>query len=400
MTLRQRAQRFQGGLGPTTRGSLFYFGFLGAMGMFLPFLNVYFRQDLGFSGRQIGVLALIQPFMMMLVAIPVASLADQRRWRIPLLRASIIGLSVMFLLAMFPHAFVFWVIFRAIMALVGSPAMPLADSIIARMSLTHKLNYGSMRLWGSISFAVMASSCGMIWERLGLSLMLPTTGLVFLLVIGTASMLEEGPPRDTEASKVGMWRILRQDMGLAVLALISFLIGAAVYMSIVFDGIYMHHLGGTQGMVGFMFGLTAFSELPTLQYSHTLMRRLGGPRTLLLADGLLIVAFIGYSAAWQPWMLLVTAAIKGLGFGLFWASNVRLISERAPEHLASTVQTIVTTCTFGLAPVTMSVISGEMLDAFGPRSIFIVATCSVVGTAIVLLLALARGIFDVEPSDV
>jgi len=381
------------------RGSLFYFGFFGAMGMFLPFLTVYFRQDLGFSGRQIGFLSLVQPLIMLLVAIPIASLADHKRWRVLLLKISILGFSIMMMFAIFPRSFLFWMCCRFIMALFASPATPLADSMIARMALTHKLNYGSMRLWGSVSFAVMAASCGMIWEHIGLRMMLPITGMVILFVIGSASLLEEGPPRSTDTHSVGMWHILRQDMGLVVLAMTSFLMGGSVYMSVTFDGIYMTDLGGTQGMIGFMFGLTAFSEPPTMHYSQALIQRLGGPKTLLMACGVMLMGFIGYSLAWEPWMLLITAAIKGLGFGLFWVTNVRLTSERAPEHLASTIQSIITTASFGIAPVIVSPISGELFDAFGPRAIFFGTTACVSGAVIMLLVALARGIFRHDVCD-
>jgi MFS family permease len=304
----------------------------------------------------------------------------------------------MLMVTMFPRSFLFWVCCRAIMALFASPVTSLADSMISRMALTHKLNYGSMRLWGSLSFALMAATCGMLWERIGLRMMLPVTGLVFFcVVIVSAGLLDEGPPRNTDTPKVGMWHILRQDMGLTVLTMASFLIGASVYLSVTFDGIYMTHLGGTQSMIGFMFGLTAFSELPTMHYNPALIRRFGGPHMLIVASGVMAAAFIGYSLAWEPWMLLVTAAIKGLGFGLFWAVNIRLISERAPEHLASTVQSIVTTATFGVAPVIFSLIGGEMLDAFGPRSIFFTTSACTCGAALILLIALARGIFQREP---
>jgi len=363
------------------------------MGMFLPFLSVYFRQDLGFSGRQIGILSLIQPLLMMLVAIPAASLADHRRWRVSLLQVGILGAAIMLIVAMFPRSFLLWIGCRSLMALFAGPTMPLADSIIARMALTHRLNYGSMRLWGSLSFAVMAAGCGLVWEQVGLRPMLPLTGLALLLVIIWASLLEEGPPRNPDAPKIGMRHILQNDMGLTVLTMTSFLIGASVYMSVVFDGIYMTHLGGTQSMIGFMFGLTAFSEPPTMHYSQALIRRFGGPQILLIACLLMVTAFVGYSLAWEPWMLLLTAAVKGLGFGLFWAGNVRLTSERSPEHLTSTVQSIVTTAAFGVAPIIVSPISGELFDAFGPRSIFFATTACTGGAALILIIALARGVF-------
>ncbi len=392
--IRQYTQQFQTRLQPVARGSLFYFGYFGAMGMFLPFLTVYFREDLGFSGRQIGILSLVQPLVMLVIAIPIATLADHKRWRVSLLQVGILGFGIMQMVAIFPRSFLFWVCCRSIMALFASPATPLADSMIARMALTHKLNYGSMRLWGSLSFAAMAASCGIIWEQIGLRMMLPMTGLILFFVTASVGLLEEGPPRNTDMPNIGMWRILRQDVGLTVLTMTSFLIGASIYMSVTFDGIYMTHLGGTQSMIGFMFGLTAFSEPPTMHYSQALIRRFGGPNILLVACGLMLTAFIGYSLAWEPWMLLVTAAMKGLGFGLFWAGNVHLTSKRAPEHLASTVQSIVTTASFGVAPVIVSLISGEMFDAFGPRSIFFATSACTGGAALILIIALARRVFS------
>jgi MFS family permease len=230
--------------------------------------------------------------------------------------------------------------------------------------------------------------------------MLPVTGISMLLVIAFTFLLEEGPPRAYALPSDGIWRLLRQDMGLVVFFVSSFLIGAAIYMSVMFDGIYMTSLGGTQGMVGFMFGLTAFSEPPTMHYSQALIRRLGGPRSLLLAYGVLLVAFVGYSFAWQPWMLLVTSAVKGLGFGLFWTGTIQQISIRAPEHLASTAQSLLNTSTFGVAPVVVSLLSGELFDIFGPRSVFIAAVVSVAGAILVLSTALLRGVFREKSSEV
>jgi PPP family 3-phenylpropionic acid transporter len=377
---------------PLKRGSMFYLGFFGVVGMVLPFMNLYFRQELGFSGRQIGILAVFPPLMTLLIGIPVASLADRRRWRVPLLTGAVIGFGLVLVLCVFPHTFIAWAALRLAMALFIGPLLPLADSLIARMSIRHHLNYGSMRLWGSIGFALSAVGGGVLWEQIGFGAMFIIAGVSLLPVLLFASRLEEGPI-DIEQQVRPSLGEMRQDLGLVVLVVASFLVGASVHASVVFDGIYMNSLGGTQLFVGLMFGLAAFSELPTMRYREVIARHFGGPNTLLLAYGLLITAFLGYTLVWQPWMLFLTVTIKGLGFGLFFVSTVRLTSERTPESWASTVQSVITASAFGLAPLIATPLGGELYDRFGPKAVFLGGTLSVVGAALVLSVAIIGGVF-------
>lgn len=387
-----RIKLFQNSLSPRKRGSLFYLGFFGVIGMFLPFINVYFRQDLGFSGRQIGILSLFPPLMTFLVAIPVASLADRRHWRVPLLIGTIGGFGFVLLLAAFPSTFVVWIGLRLLMAFSICPAFPLADSMIARMSSRYRLNYGSMRLWGSLSFALAAIGCGTLWEHLGFRTMFVVAGLSFFPVMFFASRLEEGPVAIEHQKSSSLWKI-RRDPGLIVLIIASFFVGASIHISVTFDGIYMGYLGGTQAFIGLLFGVAAFSELPTLHYREAIARRLTGPKTLLLGYGLFITAFLGYVAVWRPWMLLLMGMIKGLAFGLFQSSTVRLVSDRVPQNRASTVQSLVRMSAFGLAPLIASPLGGELLDRFGPKAIFLGNSLLVGGAALVLAFAIVKGIF-------
>ncbi|MBD3307245.1 MFS transporter [candidate division KSB3 bacterium] len=379
-------------LSPLSRGALFYLGFFGIMGMFLPFLNVYFRQDLGFSGRQIGILSLLYPLVRLTLIIPIASLADQRLWRIPILKVSLIGVSVMLVLASLPRTFFVWIPLRLVMALFLSPIIPLADSLIARMAIRHRLNYGTMRLWGSFSFALLAVGCGLLWEWIGFRAMFLLSGMFYLPLVGVASHLEEEPVTIDHQMEQSFWE-LRRDRGFVVLVITSFFIGASIYTSIMFDGIYMNALGGTQAFVGLMFGVSALSELPTMHYSDAIASRLSGPKTLLLAYSLFMLAFGGYVAAWHPAVLLPMAMIKGLGFGLFYVGTVRLVSERAPEKWASTGQSIINMSAFGLAPVIVSPVSGELYDLFGAKAIFAGGTFLGGTAALILGIAIIKGVY-------
>ncbi len=376
---------------PLKRGALFYLGFWGVMGMFAPFLNVYFRQVLGFSGRQIGFLSIFFPLMTLVIAMPVSHLADRRNWRVAILTFAVAGFGLSLLLGWFPQRFRVWGVLMCGLALFFGPIIPLADSLIARMAIRHDLNYGSMRLCGSLSFAITATICGILWEYTGFSAMFLLAGLSFFPVALLASGLEESTVSE-QKKKPGLSEI-RKDAGLVMLIIASFLVGASVHLSILFDGIYMNSLGGTQTLVGLMFGLSAFCELPTMQYSTRIARFISCPKTLLLGYSLLIMAFIGYTLVQQPVVLLCMAMVKGSGFGLFYVNTVRLTHERVSEDWAATVQSILTASAFGLAPLIASPLGGEIYDRLGVQSIYIFNTLCVTGALLIMSTSILRGIF-------
>jgi PPP family 3-phenylpropionic acid transporter len=309
---------------------------------------------------------------------------------------AITGLGVMLLLVRLPQTFVFLAPLWLMVTALFSPVIPLADSIIARMSLRHGLNYGSMRLWGSVGFALTAVGCGALWERLGFRMMFVIASISLFFVLFLASRLLEESPASSIRQDNPSFREIGQDGGLLILLVTSFFVGASINTSIIFDGIYMSSLGGTGALIGLMFSLAACGELPMMYYRDAIARRLSGPKTLLLSYGLFIMAFSGYALAWHPWMLLCMAMIKGLGFGLFFVSAVQFLNERVPESWASTVQSLFAASTFGLAPLIAAPLGGELYDRFGPKAVFVGGSLFVTGAALIMLVAMLKGIVTEE----
>lgn len=372
---------------------MFYAAFFGVFGMVTPFLNVYFREGLGFSGRQIGLLSMFSPLMSLIVAIPLASIADRYRCRIPMLITAIIGYATLMTFARLPRTFAVWAAVWLMATMFSSLTSPMADSLIARMSFRHGLNYGSMRMWGSATFAISAVICGGLWERFGLHAMFLSAGIIFFPTALFAFGLEEDRSAVVKSAPKMPLRAVLRDKPLLYLLAITFFVGAATTTSVAYDGIYMNALGGSGLFIGLLFSLSAFSELPLMHFRGQIVRKLNTPNTLLLACAFFCIAFAGYAVAWRPWMLLLTTIVKGMGYGLFLASAVQFISERVPEHVASTVQSIFTATMSGLAPLTAAPIAGELYDRFGVKAVFFFITFSAATATLLLLTTIANGVF-------
>lgn len=276
-----------------------YLGYWGIVGVYAPFINVYFLR-LGLSGREIGLLGSLLPLVTLLVAI----------------------------------------------------------------------------------------GCGALWERIGYGLMFALAGLLFLPVVGAALLLEEGRTEVLRARSSP--RVLRRDSALLALLLASFLVGAAIGADIIFSGIFMDGLGGGGLLIGAVLGVSAFSELPAMRYGGTIARRLGGPTTLLIAFALLAAGYAGTALATRPWMLLGLAILKGLGFALYFVSSVRLMDERVPPELASTIQALNAAGAWGLAPLVANPLNGALYDALGVRAVYAGCTVLMLLAALVILVSARR----------
>lgn len=371
---------------PATIGAAYYGFFWPMVALYAPFFNVYLLA-LGFSGTQIGILAAVFPLFALVVAPALTSLADQRGWRLRLLQLSLIGWAVVLLLFRFPTSFVPFLLLVILEAAMRSPSLPIADGIIARMANRHRLNYGDMRLWGSVGFAAVSILSGMAWQQVGYRAMFLAAALAAVPALLIARKLEEGELAVGNGRRSTIF--LLQDKGLIILYTTAFLMGMALFSTFVFAGVFMTQLGGSETQIGLLFGLSALAEVPIMRRSGLIVQRLQGPQALLLAMGLLGLSLFSHAVAWSPTVLIIAGLIKGIGYGLFFVVMVQLLDERAPTGWNSTAQSMFQAAFLGLAPLLTTILSGYIFDVWGADLLFGLMT-AVVGLSIILLLLALR----------
>lgn len=373
-------------LSPFTRGALFYGIFWGHHALLWPFLNVYLV-GLGISGWQIGVINALTPAMTVLVAPAITSLADRKARRAALLAAFYGALSLSYILLGAARSFYGVLACALVLAFCYSPTVPLADALVIRMGVRHVVDYGRMRLWGSVTFAVITILMGFVWARLGMRWMFPAAAAGALATALSASLLDEEAPVSRRTHSP--WQLLIHDRGLLALFVATVLVGAALQIGFVFSSVYMRHMGGDASMVGLWNGLSAASEIPMMFIGGGLVRRLGGVPAILLSYGLLILGYFGSFLAWAPWVLLVTGAVVGAGFGLFFIATVTTFDRYAPENWSASVQAMVNVGAFGVAPFVASFVGGLVYDAW-PAGIYAVSTGLSLMAAMVLMGLITR----------
>jgi PPP family 3-phenylpropionic acid transporter len=251
------------------------------------------------------------------------------------------------------------------------------------MSVKHSIDFGKVRLGGSIGFALCSILFGMFLNIAGFRWLFWAAFIGYLFVSVVSLFLEEQAP--VEHRERYSFGIIRQNRVLKTILATSFLVVGAMNMGLVFVGVYMRHLGGGEDMIGLYSGVSAGLELPVMFLSGKIIRRLGGVRSLLVGYTLYGMSFLVAGLAISPLMLLASTLLRGPGFALFMTTTIVLLDQNAGKWSAMT-QAINTMGAFGIAPLIGAPLGGLIFDLFGPGKVFLVCSAMIL-TAIVILYA-------------
>ena len=376
---------------PVVRGALYYFGYWGVIGFYVPFLFVHFK-EIGLSGTQIGIFATMLPLLMLTSAPYIAGIADRWRARVRILAVCITLTGISILLLGTSDNYLVLAPLMLLMSVVRSPIAGIGDGIVAKMAVQHNVNFGAMRMWGSFGFASIAILSGYIWQQTGYAPMFVVACIGFIPVALIALLLDE---EEIPPPQGATWGPLLRDPAMRTVLLVAFLMAGSLSMSGTFEGILMSSLGGGGLYIGLLLGVTGLSEIPMMRNASRLTAWLGAERTWMLGCGIIAVAHLAYAIAWSPIVLLIAAILRGSGFGLSFVMMVSIVAKRAPAGLAASSQAAVSAAGWGLAPLIGIPLSGMLFDATGgAKSVFLVCMVMACGAVATIAIGIWRGVFE------
>jgi PPP family 3-phenylpropionic acid transporter len=319
------------------RVSLFYAALFLVIGVLLPFWPLWLEAR-GLSALEIGVILAAGQWVKVasnpLIARRVDRLGEARR---PLIVLSLASLASFALFAAV-EGFALLLAVSIVSAVCLSAFFPLGDSLGARAALAHGLDYGRMRLWGSLAF--IAASSGGGWVLAG-----RPPDLVLPMLLATSAMLVVAcialPAQETAAARgraAGWTALASRRLLLPMLA--ASVIQASHGVLYVVGSLHWHAAGHSKGTIGWLWALSVVVEVGLFAVGGGLLRRFG-------AGSFLLAGALGGLARWTlaaastdlP-ALVVIQLLHAATFAGVHLAIVDLIAREAPQGLANTVQSL------------------------------------------------------------
>lgn len=342
--------------------ALSYFTYFFSYGIFLPFWSVWLKGT-GLTPETIGLLlgaGLVARFLGSLLIAP--RISDPARLIFALRVLALC--TLLFALAFWAGHQVAWLMVVMVgFNLFFSPLVPLTDALANTWQKQVTMDYGRVRVWGSIAFVIGSALTGKLVS------LFDYRAILALLTLGTISMLlgmllrpsvmPQGQSRQQEVAGWAAWkRLIIQSW--RFLACVSLLQGAhAAYYG--FSAIYWQEAGYSASTVGYLWSLGVVAEVVVFTLSNRLFRRFSARDLLLLSAvcGVVRWGLMGWTTA-LPWLVIIQILHCGT-FTVCHLAAMRYIAARQGSEVIR-LQAVYSAVAMGGSIALMTIFAGFLFQ--------------------------------------
>ncbi len=376
------------------RVGLFFGAIFLVYGTQLPYLPVWLSWR-GLTSAEIGIIT-AAPLMARLIATPsVAFLADRSgKHRSILIVLTWGGLAALLMMA---QSGGFWPLFLLSMlsGLCLSTVMPLTETVAMAGVRRAGLDYGRMRLWGSLTFIAASFIGGWAVERWG-----PAAGIWAIaagaaLTVIAAHLLPQPVPETDQTAAKPRPRLRLADIGalMRTREMLAFLVAAGAVQSAhavlyTFGTLHWRAQGIGSTTIGLLWAIGVIAEIVLFLYSGAVMKRLGAITLLNIGAIASIVRWLVMSLDPPLAVLIPLQVLHGATYGAAHLGAIHFIARAVPEGQAGTAQALYATITAGIGMGGAMLLSGQVYDSWGGRTYLLMVGLSVL--ALIAGFALRR----------
>ena len=384
------------------RLSAFYGALFLILGIHLPFLPVWLDAR-GLSAQEIAIVTAAPLVLRVFVTPTTAVLADRTGRHRSLI--NILALVALLLAVLLSQMHGFWglLLLAVPFAIALSTIMPLTETIAVAGVRAYGLDYGRMRLWGSLSFVAAGFLCGWLIDETSAEAVI---GCLLAGVVATAACawaLPERANRDASAAphapsaaprvsrraSLAGWDEVRRLISTPVF--LGFLVAAGAVqgahgMFYAFGALAWQAQGISTVWIGALWAVAIAGEVLLFAYSSRVVAR-WGPAALLVAAGCASLVRWGMMALSPALPILVPLQLlHALTYGASHLAAMHFISRAVPESSQGTAQALYATMAMGVVIGGATLASGQLYAQIGAEAYFAMAALAAVGLAAALFV--------------
>ncbi len=378
------------GSAPSIRYAAYYGAVFLSLGVYLPFWPVFLKSR-GLDATEIGLLFALAAWIKVGSTPAIAQIADRTGCAKATLAATA-GLS----LVAFAGFFVargFWPILLVTMftAIWFHALIPLGESQTMAAVIERRLDYGRIRLWGSIAFIAGTVGAGALLTGrdpdLVPVLILAALGATLLATLALPARRAEAPV----AGRNGIMVLLRQRRFVLFLGAVSLMQAShAVYYG--FSALHWKAAGLSEATIGWLWAGGVIAEVLLFAVSGRLVARAGPPALLMIAGlgGVVRWSVLGATTALPA--LAAVQVLHALTFGAAHLGAMHFIARAAPPSLSATAQSVYAAVSGGIAMGLAMLAAGALYADYAGGAFLAMAVLSAGGAAVAgVLWRLTRG---------
>ena len=368
---------------PNRFRGFFFLQFFG-IGVFFSYAALYFA-SIGLPGWQTGLLLALVPLVGFLVQPLWGLLSDVYHIHRPMLVFACFGVAATMTGFSLTQDFRLLVLFTILHAIMRAPISILGNALALEFldqGTSHE-SFGSLRLWGSIGFAIASFSIGALFVGNTIWWIIPIYALSNLALALVALTI----PNAEVHGKV-LWRegisLLLSERVLVWYLLGVFLIGITLGIVNNFLAVYLVDISAAGWLIGVAFAISALVEVPLMARVPVFIKRWGIRLPLVAGVAVLPIRWLLYAIIDEPLLVLPTQVLHSIAMTSLLVIGVLYVDRLLAPKLRASGQSLYTASLHGLGPSIGLYIAGLIYQQAGIDLVWLLcAVISLAGTLII-----------------
>ena len=361
--------------------------FVAALGCY----QTLYLQSIGFTASNMGILnalcSCIGIAAMSFWGIYADSRNSVRRAELLLLLGCMVFYSLMpFVQTVFGNVLWPYFILCPICVLFRNPVGTFHENLIVRNCNELRLNYGRIRSFGSILFAISATF---------LVVLIPVKatfwvyGLCLIPVMVLTALARD--PKGSQLNKKTGTHVPLSELFKNRTYVLFLIFAFLFYIGVNFEGAfipyYMKEVGIDTSKYSYLLAYRAVFEVPFLLLMVKLRHRFPLRKLILVSPVLMCLECLGFGLVVKSWpMMLLFASFFGLGNGMFIGTSLNYVYEISPDDAKASAQAFFAS-TSQIAAILGNLVGGFILDAVGGRMFYLLAAVLYMASILMFLLS-------------
>lgn len=371
---------------PALRLSIYYGAFFSAIGIYVPFWPLWLASR-GAQADEIGIL-LAAPLWAKVVTNPaIASVVDRRGDRKRPQVVLAFGAFLTFVLFVPLEGFWPLLIVSLINGVFLSAILPISENLTLLTTYAHKLDYGRIRLWGSLTFMLGAVLGGELLTDRPEDVILWTILLMLGLTVVSCLLLPDTRPERHEIpARYAALSLLRQ-RSLMVFFVASGCLQSAHAVYYGFSALAWRDAGISELEIGGLWAIGVLAEIALFSVSGRVASRISPTGLMALAGVASIVRWLLTPLTNDIFLLIPVQMLHALTYGAAHIGAMHFIARSAPPMLSATVQSLYSAVSLGVIFGSVMLLTGYLFRNIGTDAYFFMAGLSLVGLAAAIVLS-------------
>ncbi len=362
---------------------LYYFAF----GIFSCVISIYLAGE-SFSASQISIITAASPLFAMVLQPICGYFADalQSPKKVKIICGILTALFG--LLFAYSHNIVFLFLFNGLTQGLLSGMIALSD----RLAASSKYPFGSIRIWGSILWAVAAQVSGFILDSFPSILNFYVFVGAIILMIITTLFIDDVKVQEKNDSKINTKDVtsyLLKNKTFIMFVTIFFIFQGPAAGNSIYLPLLIQEVGGSITIIGTALLFSTLSEIPLVLFSDRICKKISYKHLMIFAASVSFIRYAWYATMPSSGAIVSMFFFQGITTIVFIIVQVKIIIEIVEPQYVNTAYGISSMLGRGVSALLFQITSGYVIDAFGSFGYSLVYGGYAVAMIITIILSLS-----------